>query len=351
MGSGAVSALDEVRAQVQDEELDEFGNQDGPATAADRVRAALELPVELGGQRLDQALVEVLPMHSRARLQRWLKSGELLVDGAPAKPRQRVLGGERIRLDAELADGERWVPQIVDFAVVHEDPQLIVVAKPVGLVVHPGAGNPDGTLVNGLLHRFPELGVLPRAGIVHRLDKDTSGLLAVARTLEAHTSLVQQLAAREMGREYLAVVENVPVSGATVDAPIGRDPRNRLRMAVTHDGREAITHFRVVTRFRAHALVRCALETGRTHQIRVHLAHEGFPLVGDALYGARGRLPESPPPELVDAIRSFRRQALHACRLVVAHPTSGERLAFEVPLPVDMTRLVEVLGEDAARAP
>ena len=332
---------------MQEDEFEEVGDDLVVAAGEQRVRARLELPPEAGGQRLDQALAEALPMHSRARLQRWLKSGELRVDGAVAKARQRVLGGERVELDARLADAERWVPQAIDFDVVHADADLIVVGKPVGLVVHPGAGNPDGTLVNGLLHRFPELGALPRAGIVHRLDKDTSGLLTVARTLEAHTALVQQLAGREMGREYLAVVENVPVSGGTVDAPIGRDPRNRLRMAVTHDGREAITHFRVVERYRAHALVRCVLETGRTHQIRVHLAHEGFPLVGDALYGARGRLPESPSAELVDALRAFRRQALHACRLVVAHPVSGEPLTFEAPLPGDMAMLTGMLAADA----
>ena len=332
---------------MQEDEFEEAGEDLAAENGEQRVRARLELPPEAGGQRLDQALAEALPMHSRARLQRWLKSGELRVDGAVAKARQRVLGGERVELDARLADAERWVPQAIDFDVVHADADLIVVGKPVGLVVHPGAGNPDGTLVNGLLHRFPELGALPRAGIVHRLDKDTSGLLTVARTLEAHTALVQQLAGREMGREYLAVVENVPVSGGTVDAPIGRDPRNRLRMAVTHDGREAITHFRVVERYRAHALVRCVLETGRTHQIRVHLAHEGFPLVGDALYGARGRLPESPSAELVDALRAFRRQALHACCLVVAHPVSGEPLTFEAPLPGDMAMLTGVLAADA----
>lgn len=316
-----------------------------------RVGAELEIPPGLGGLRLDQALAELMPMHSRARLQRWLKSGELTVDGGAAKARQRVLGGERVLLDAELAETERWLPQAVDFEVLHADADLIIVAKPVGLVVHPGAGNPDGTLVNGLLHRFPELAALPRAGIVHRLDKDTSGLLAVARSLTAHTALVQQLAAREMGREYLAVVEQVPVSGGRIDARIGRDPHNRLRMAVTHDGREAVTHFRVVERFRAHALLRCTLETGRTHQIRVHLSHEGFPIVGDALYGARGRLPSAPSESLVGAVRGFKRQALHACRLALVHPASAETVAFEAPLPEDMTALLDVLAADAEAGP
>lgn len=341
-GDATPDAAGDTDADFDEEALAAAAGVDG------RVRARLEIPAELGGLRLDQALAELLPMHSRARLQRWLKSGELSLDGRPAKPRQRVLGGERVLLDAELAETERWLPQPVDFEVLHADADLIVVVKPVGLVVHPGAGNPDGTLVNGLLHRFPELAALPRAGIVHRLDKDTSGLLAVARSLPAHTALVQQLAARAMGREYLAVVEQVPVSGGRIDAPIGRDPHNRLRMAVTHDGRHAVTHFRVLERFRAHALLRCSLETGRTHQIRVHLSHEGFPIVGDALYGGRGRLPPSPAEALVEAVRGFRRQALHACRLSLEHPASGEAVAFEAALPEDMARLLDALAADAA---
>lgn len=337
---------------MKDAEGDEAGAEledVDDAAARERVREELEIPPELAGLRLDQALAELLPMHSRARLQRWLKRGDLSVDGRAAKPRQRVLGGERILLDAELEAAEHWRPQPVDFDVLHADADLVVVAKPAGLVVHPGAGNPDGTLVNGLLHRFPELAALPRAGIVHRLDKDTSGLLAVARSLAAHTSLVQQLAAREMGREYLAVVEHVPVSGGRIDAPIGRDPRNRLRMAVVHDGRDARTHFRVLERFRTHALLRCVLETGRTHQIRVHLSQEGFPIVGDRLYGARGRLPPAPSEALVAAVRAFRRQALHACKLTLTHPVAGETLTFEAPLPADMARLLDLLAADAAQ--
>jgi 23S rRNA pseudouridine1911/1915/1917 synthase len=316
------------------------------AAGPQRVRLDLELGPEVGGQRLDQALAAALPMHSRARLQRWLKSGELTVEGSPARARQRVFGGERVRIDAALSAVEDWRPQEVDFDLVHVDDSLIIVGKPVGLVVHPGAGNPDGTLVNGLLYRFPELAALPRAGIVHRLDKDTSGLLCVARTLEAHTSLVQQLAARTMGREYLAVVEEVPVAGAVIDAPIDRDPHNRLRMAVVREGREAITRFRVLSRFRRHALIACALETGRTHQIRVHLSSEGFPLVGDRLYGARGRLPPSPTPALVEFVQGFGRQALHAERLRLDHPETGDSVTFESGLPEDMVGLLEALALD-----
>lgn len=322
----------------------------GDEAGLERVRIELELGSEAGGQRLDQALAAALPMHSRARLQRWLKRGELTVDGAEARARQRVFGGERIRIDAALLAVEDWRPQEVDFETIYVDEALIIVGKPVGLVVHPGAGNPDGTLVNGLLHRFPELTALPRAGIVHRLDKDTSGLLCVARTLEAHTSLVQQLSTRTMGREYLAVVEEVPVSGATIDAPIDRDPHNRLRMAVVREGREAITRFRLVSRFRRHALIACALETGRTHQIRVHLSSEGYPLVGDRLYGARGRLPPSPAPALVDVIQGFRRQALHAERLRLDHPASGERMTFESALPDDLNGLLAALALDQEAA-
>ena len=334
---------------------DQYGDAEDPGTAEPlaerRVQAECAIPSAQGGRRLDQALAELFPMHSRARLQRWLRSGAISVDGETARARQRVLGGERIVLDAELEASERWEPQPVPFELVHADPDLIVVAKPAGLVVHPGAGNPDGTLVNGLLHRFPELAELPRAGIVHRLDKDTSGLLAVARSLEAHTALVAQLSGREMGREYRAVIEGVPVAGGRIDAPIGRDPQQRLRMAVVADGREAITHFRVLERFRAHALVRCELETGRTHQIRVHLAHAGHALVGDALYGARGRLPPAPSADLLAAIRGFRRQALHAVRLSLVHPRTGAALSFEAPLPGDLTGLLAALAGDAETAP
>jgi 23S rRNA pseudouridine1911/1915/1917 synthase len=332
-----------------DEDPDDLEELETDAVA--RLRRDCVLPDAQAGQRLDQALAALLPEHSRARIQRWIRDGAVRVDGEAALPRRRVLGGERVTLDAPLLEeGEAWArPEPVPFTVLHEDAALLIVDKPAGLVVHPGAGNPSGTLVNGLLHRFPELAGLPRAGIVHRLDKDTSGLLVVARTAQAHTALVRQLADRSMGRGYLAVVEGVPVSGFTVDEPIGRDPRNRLRMAVVPGGRPAVTHVRVEERYRAHALLACRLETGRTHQIRVHLRHRGHPIVGDALYGARGRLPPGPTASLAAAVRAFRRQALHAAELRLRHPDDGAERAFRASPPEDFEALLAALRDDAGR--
>ncbi|TVS18980.1 MAG: 23S rRNA pseudouridine(1911/1915/1917) synthase RluD [Gammaproteobacteria bacterium] len=337
-----------------DHDYDDEADGDGlflgaqASDAVPRVLAEGVLPVSSVGLRLDQALALLWPQYSRSRLQQWLRSGEILLDGQPAAPRRRVLGGEQVSVDARPEMAERWSAEPVLFDVVHADRQLIVIDKPVGLVVHPGAGNPNGTLVNGLLYRFPELAAVPRAGIVHRLDKDTSGLLVVARTETAHGHLLRQLAERSMGRIYLAVCEGVPTAGFRVDAPIGRDPRNRLRMAVVSDGRPATTHVAVEERFRAHALLRCRLETGRTHQIRAHLRHEGLPLVGDGLYGAKGRLPKMPAAALVVTLRAFRRQALHAARLDVIHPEEGCLRSFEAPLPSDFSQLLAALREDAA---
>jgi 23S rRNA pseudouridine1911/1915/1917 synthase len=234
--------------------------------------------------------------------------------------------------------------------VVYEDADLLVIDKPAGLVTHPAAGNWSGTLVNGLLHLAPELATLPRAGIVHRLDKETTGLLVVARTLAAHTALVAALARRDVRREYLALVHGVPTGGGTVDAPIGRHRVDRMRMAVTGAGRPAVTHYTVTERFRAHALLEVRLETGRTHQIRVHLAHVHHPLVGDPVYGGRARLPRGASPRLVAALRDFRRQALHAVRLGLEHPRSGTPMAWEAPLPYDLAALLAVLREDAVPA-
>ena len=331
---------DEVRDMPADAD-----DLDAPGQDA-RVELVLEVPAGAGGTRLDRAAAQLLPRYSRARLQQWIRSGELRLDGRHCEPKHRVLGGERLSIDAHLPATERWVPQDVPFDVVAEDASIIVVSKPAGLVVHPGAGNPDGTLVNGLLHRFPELARVPRAGIVHRLDKDTTGLLVVARTLDAHGALVRQLQARSVGRRYDAVVEGAPVSGRTIDEPIGRDPNQRTRMAVVSSGRPAITHFRIDERYRAHTRVRCELETGRTHQIRVHLSWLGHPLVGDRLYGARGRLPEQPAAELVEAIRGFRRQALHARALRLVHPDSGREVAFEQDAPPDFEALCAALAAD-----
>lgn len=313
------------------------------------VRISLEIPVGQAGQRLDQALAALLPDHSRSRLKSWIEAGEVLVDGSPRRPRDKVMGGERVAITATLAEETRAAPQDIALAVVHEDRHVLVVDKPAGLVVHPGAGNPDHTLQNALLARDPKLALLPRAGIVHRLDKDTSGLLVVARTLAAHTALVRMLEERDIHREYEAVCRGVMTAGGTVDAPIARHPTDRVRMAVRQGGRESVTHYRVIRRFRAHTHVRVQLETGRTHQIRVHLAHAGFPIVGDRVYGGRLAFPRGASDALREALRNFPRQALHAARLEFAHPVSGKAVSCVAPLPADMQELLRVLEADAAR--
>lgn len=307
-----------------------------------------EVPRALAGTRIDRAAAELFDDFSRATLGRWIQEGRLTCNGAPAKPSDRLRGGESLVLDAVQEPREDWrSAQPVAFTVIYEDADLLVVDKPAGVVVHPGAGNPDGTLVNGLLLHRPALAALPRAGIVHRLDKDTSGLMLVAATEAARVRLVAMLADRAISRRYLAVVEGCLTAGQTIDAPIGRDPGLRTRQRVRADGRPALTRVRIVRRFRAHTLVEAELETGRTHQIRVHLAHVGYPLVGDGRYGARGRVPPAADAATVAALRGFRRQALHAWRLAFAHPVSGGALAFESPMPADLAELVEVLTEDA----
>ena len=304
---------------------------------------SLELPAALAGLRLDQALARALPQYSRARLQAWIEAGAVRVDGRPPRARDRVIGGERVSIEARLEAQVPMEPDAMPLQVVHRDEALLVIDKPAGLVMHPGAGNVRGTLQNALLAYDPALARVPRAGIVHRLDKDTSGLLVIARTPEAHAALVAALAAREIERHYLAICTGAMTGGGTVEQPIGRHRTDRTRMAVRSDGREAVTHFRIVRRFRAHTLVRCRLETGRTHQIRVHLAHIGHPLVGDPVYGGRRRLPPAASEALVAALRSFRRQALHAESLALVHPVTGESLRWKSPLPADMQALLAVL--------
>ncbi|MAT83777.1 MAG: 23S rRNA pseudouridine(1911/1915/1917) synthase RluD [Gammaproteobacteria bacterium] len=306
------------------------------------------VPPELAGERLDRAAAVLFPEFSRAMLSRWIQGGELTVDGAPGRPKHRLAGGEVLRLDATLVPREDWTSaEAVAFDVVYQDDALLVVDKPPGVVVHPGAGNPRGTLVNGLLNRFPELEHLPRAGIVHRLDKDTSGLLLVARTVQAQHALGKLLARREISRRYQAVVEGTLTGGLDIDRPIGRDPVRRTRQAVRADGRPSLTRVRVLARYRAHTLVEATLETGRTHQIRVHLASIGHPLVGDARYGARGRLPTRADEETVAVLRGFRRQALHAWKLRLDHPDTGRELRFTAPPPADFAALVAALEADA----
>jgi len=298
-------------------------------------------------------LARLLPEFSRNRLKGWISDGSVKVEGMVWRPRDKLAGGERVEVEMRLEDQVECRAEPVPLDLVFEDDDLLVIDKPAGLVVHPAAGNWSGTLQNGLLHLNPALAQIPRCGIVHRLDKDTSGLMVVAKTLRAHTSLVAQLQARTVKRQYVALVTGVPVAGETVNAPIGRHPTQRTRMAVTPGGREAITHFRVRERFRIHGLLEVRLETGRTHQIRVHLAHLRYPIVGDPVYGARLRLPPAASEECIQALRAFRRQALHAERLSLVHPVSSETLSWESPLPADMTHLLGVLRRDrdgAARA-
>ena len=314
--------------------------QTGPRTAL--------VPDTCAGRRLDAVLAELFPEYSRSRLSAWIKSGDVAVDGAPARPRDPVRGGETLTLNAVEDVQTHAVAEDIPLAVLYEDEHVFVLDKPAGLVVHPGAGNPAGTLVNALLHRDPGLDKLPRAGIVHRLDKDTSGVMVVARTLPAHTALVAQLSAREVHRQYLAIVVGALVSGGTVAAAIDRHPRDRLRMAVREDGKDAVTHYRLRERFRAHTALECRLETGRTHQIRVHMAHLKHPIVGDPLYGGSLRLPKGASEALIAALRGFKRQALHAEVLAFAHPITGEPVRCEAPVPDDMQQLMRLLREDAA---
>jgi len=313
-------------------------------------RHDLQLAPTLAGMRLDQALATALPQYSRSRIQGWIERGTVLVDGRVARSRDRVLGGEMVVLEGEVPLDTGTAPQAMALEVVYEDEHVLVIDQPAGLVVHPGAGNRDRTLQNGLLARDPRLAQVPRAGLVHRLDKDTSGLMVVARTIEAHAALVAMLAAREVSREYLAIATGVMTGGGTIDEPIGRHRTVRTRMAVRADGRPAITHYRIVERFRSHTLARVTLETGRTHQIRVHLAHIGYPILGDPVYGGRRRLTAGATPALLEALHAFRRQALHAARLAFVQPVSGEALEFEAPMPADMRGLVEVLRADARGA-
>jgi 23S rRNA pseudouridine1911/1915/1917 synthase len=308
---------------------------------------SLDLPPELAGLRLDQALARLLPQYSRSRLQGWIDAGAVQVDGRQLRGRDKVVGGEKVRIEARVEPDGQVTAEEIPLDVVFKDRALLVINKPAGLVVHPGAGNAAHTLQNALLAFDPKLAVVPRAGIVHRLDKDTSGLLVVARTPEVHTALVAAISEREVERHYIALCMGVMTAGGTVDEPIGRHRSQRTRMAVRSDGRPAVTHYRVMKRFRAHTLVRAELETGRTHQIRVHLSHIGYPIVGDPDYGGRRRLPAGASPELVSALEGFKRQALHAARLKLEHPVSGKEMEWEAPLPADMSELLRILEADA----
>ena len=306
------------------------------------------VPEELAGLRLDQALAQMFPEYSRSRLKEWLLAGAITIDGGARRPRDAVAGGELIELVPRAETEVRAEPEPIALAVVYEDDAVLVVNKPAGLVVHPGAGNPGGTLLNGLLHHAPQLEEVPRAGIVHRIDKDTTGLLLIAKTLQAHTALVRQLAEREISRHYVAVCNGVLTGGGKIDQPIGRHPVDRKRMSVQQDGKPAVTHYTVLERFRAFTFVNVKLETGRTHQIRVHFAWRRHALVGDQVYGGRLALPKGASEPLIDALRQFKRQALHATQLAFMHPATGEVVTFEVPPPPDFEDLLAVMRADAA---
>ncbi|PPU92199.1 23S rRNA pseudouridine(1911/1915/1917) synthase RluD [Xanthomonas albilineans] len=323
---------------------------DFPEDAASDGPRQARVPDHAAGRRFDAVLAELFPEYSRSRLAEWIKSGDALLDGAPARPRDPLRGGEIASLHAVLETQTHALPEDIALEVLYEDDQVIVLNKPAGLVVHPGAGNPGGTLVNALLYRDPGLSALPRAGIVHRLDKDTSGAMVVARTLQAHTALVAQLAARQVHRQYLALVVGALVSGGTANAPIDRHPRDRLRMAVREDGRDAVTHYRLRERFRAHTALECRLETGRTHQIRVHMAHLKHPIIGDPLYGGPLKLPKGAADPLIAELRGFKRQALHAEILEFKHPLHGEPVRVTAAVPADLQRLLAALRADAQLA-
>lgn len=304
------------------------------------------IPEEFAGLRLDQALARMFPEYSRSRLKEWLLAGSISVVGGPTRPRDAVAGGETVTMEPKVEVEVRAEAEPIALDIVHEDKDLLVVNKPAGLVVHPGAGNPAGTLMNGLLHHDASLEAIPRAGIIHRLDKDTSGLLLVAKTLQAHTALVRLLADRDISRHYLAICNGVLTGGGTIREAMARHPVDRKRMSVQQNGKPAITHYTVNERFAAFTLVNVKLETGRTHQIRVHFAHRRHALIGDQTYGGRLALPKGASEELIQVLRHFKRQALHATRLAFLHPMSGEQLELEVEPPNDFQMLVDTLRRD-----
>jgi 23S rRNA pseudouridine1911/1915/1917 synthase len=311
----------------------------------------LTIPPELAGFRLDSALARLLPAHSRTRIKGWIEGGAVLVGRQRLRPRDIVAAGAHIRVRITPDAPQTQVqPEAIALRLAYEDADVLVIDKPAGLVVHPGAGNPSHTLQNALLGFDPSLSRLPRAGLIHRLDKDTSGLLVVARTAEAQTSLSRQLLARTMSREYLAVCVGVMTGGGTIDAPIGRNRSDRLRMAVRESGRPAVTHYRVLERYRAHTYLSVQLQTGRTHQIRLHMSHLKYPIVGDPVYGGRFAQPRGAAPELVDSLRAFKRQALHAATLGLDHPRTGKRWVWNSPVPEDFKQLLLALRADATTA-
>ncbi|ELG0039862.1 23S rRNA pseudouridine(1911/1915/1917) synthase RluD [Escherichia coli] len=314
---------------------------------AQRVQLTATVSENQLGQRLDQALAEMFPDYSRSRIKEWILDQRVLVNGKLCdKPKEKVLGGEQVAINAEIEEEARFEPQGIPLDIVYEDEDIIVINKPRDLVVHPGAGNPDGTVLNALLHYYPPIADVPRAGIVHRLDKDTTGLMVVAKTVPAQTRLVESLQRREITREYEAVAIGHMTAGGTVDEPISRHPTKRTHMAVHPMGKPAVTHYRIMEHFRVHTRLRLRLETGRTHQIRVHMAHITHPLVGDPVYGGRPRPPKGASEAFISTLRKFDRQALHATMLRLYHPISGIEMEWHAPIPQDMVELIEVMRAD-----
>ncbi len=321
-----------------EEDLGDYSKDEAPDGQLE-----MKVPTDLGGLRLDQALVKLLPAYSRSRLQDWIEQGMVMLNGSPAAVKQKVWGGENIRVSPQIHPSEQpWQAEDIPLDIVYEDDAILVIDKPAGLVVHPGSGNWQGTLLNALLHHASQLADVPRAGIVHRLDKDTSGLIVVAKTLIAQTALVRQMQARSVKREYLALVWGEVDRDYIINIPIGRHPTQRVKMTTTESGKEAVTHVGIEERFPSCTLVRCRLETGRTHQIRVHMAHIGHPLVGDPVY-IRGV--QKCVPQLRELLNGFPRQALHATQLALDHPVTGERMEFHSPLPEDMEALLDKIDE------
>ena len=314
---------------------------------AEKIQHKDTVPESCLGKRLDQTIAVMFPDYSRSRLKDWILAGQVSVDGqVQTRAREKMYGGESIEINAEIEAEIRFIPQDLPLNIVYEDDDILVINKPAGFVVHPGAGNPDGTVLNALLHHCPQLDIVPRAGIVHRLDKDTTGLMVVAKTIAAQTNLVEALQAREITREYEAIANGLMTAGGLVDEPIGRHSTKRTQMAVSFVGRPSVTHYRVMEKFRLHARLRLRLETGRTHQIRVHMSYINHPLIGDPVYGGRPRPPKNATEELREVLRGFKRQALHAAMLSLHHPVTGELMTWHAEIPEDFVKLTEVLRED-----
>ena len=303
------------------------------------------LPERMTGDRLDVALSEMLPDYSRSKITAWIKSGDALINNKAFKPKDKVNGSQVVMLSLNKKQNNDWSAENIALNIVFEDEDIIIINKPFGLVTHPGAGNWNGTLANALLYYEPELSKLDRAGIVHRLDKNTSGLMVIARNEKSQKYLVEQLQSHSVVREYSAIVYGHMISGGSVNDPIGRDPKDRIKQAVSSNGKDATTHYRVIDRFKSHTHVKAILETGRTHQIRVHLSHIGYPLLGDPMYGGRVRFPKKASEILKESLLGFKRQALHSKKLTLNHPSTGELMSWKAPLPDDMLKLLNILNE------